>query len=63
VNELRNLPEAEQYKCHLHFDVIAVDCYVTDGIEREISPSFLEVTLLQMYMAQHGSLPPANNAL
>jgi hypothetical protein len=63
VNELRNLPEAGRYKFHLHFDVIAVDCYVTDGIEREISPSFLEVMLLQMYMAQHGALPPANNAL
>lgn len=63
VNELRDLPEAGRYKCHLHFDVIAVDCYVTDGIEREIAPSFLEVMLLQIYMAQHGSLPPANNAL
>ena len=63
VNVLRTLPEADRYKVHLPFEIIAVDCYVTDGIESEISPSFLEVLLLQMYMSQHGTLPPANNEL
>jgi hypothetical protein len=61
VNELKELPEAERYQQHLPFESITVDCYVTDGIEKEVSPSYLEAFLLQTYMAQHGSLPPANN--
>jgi hypothetical protein len=63
VNALKKLPEEGRYKCHIPYAVIAVDCYVTDGIERDVSPSFLEVLLMQMYVAQHGTLPPANNAL
>jgi hypothetical protein len=61
VNEIKNLPEADRYQKHLPFPSVIVDCYVTDGMEHEVSPSFLEALLLQTYIRQYRSLPPANN--
>jgi hypothetical protein len=61
VNTIRKLPEAERYQKQLPFSSITVDCYLTDGIEHQVSPSFLEALLLQTYLARFNSLPVANN--
>jgi hypothetical protein len=61
VNVLLTKAEESRYRYHVPFADIAVDCFVTDGIEGEVSPAFLETLILQMYMREFKTLPPANN--
>jgi hypothetical protein len=61
VNFLRANPESSRYRHQIPFSDIVVDCFVTDGIEEEVSPAFLESLILQMYIRVFRTLPPANN--
>lgn len=61
VNVLLTKAAEGRYRHHVPFVDIVVDCFVTDGVEREVSPAFLETLILQMYMREFGTLPPANN--
>lgn len=63
VNILQSKPEESRYRCRIPFSDIIIECYLTDGIEEEVSPAFLETLLLQIYMRMFRTLPPANNQL
>jgi hypothetical protein len=51
------------YRNHVPLAEIVTECFLLDGMEREVSPAFLETLLMQIFLQANGDLPPANREL
>lgn len=57
-----NMPPEDRYEHRFPLSETVTDCFLLTGIEKEVSPSFLEAILLQLYFRQTETLPIGNNA-
>jgi hypothetical protein len=51
------------YRKHVPLAEIVTHCFLLAGMEREVSPAFLETLLMQIFLQANGDLPPANREL
>jgi hypothetical protein len=53
----------EMYQKRIPLKDIDIDCFLTNDIEDNISPTLLETIMLQYYFKEKAALPPANREL
>lgn len=57
------LPSERKYMHHFPLSNIKVDCFVLNDCWRMMSPTFVESSMLQIYIDRHGRLPLGNQKL